>query len=53
MSKEDIKMSEKKKDKDKIREVPLDDLEQVTGGALDDVPRVPEHKIDNNLKNKI
>ena len=42
------------KENKKIQEVDLEDLEKVTGGgAFDNVPRVPEHNIDDNLKSKI
>ena len=46
-------MCEQKKEQN-VSEVELDELEQVTGGGVfDDIPRVPEHKIDDNLKKKI
>ena len=44
----------KKEDDKSVREIELDELENVTGGgAFDNVPRVPEHKIDDSLKRKI
>ena len=46
-------MAENEKEKN-TQELDLEDLEKVTGGgAFDNVPRVPEHKIDDNLKSKI
>ena len=46
-------MCEQKKEQN-VSEVELDELEQVTGGgAFDNIPRVPEHKLDDNLKSKI
>ena len=45
-------MCEQKKEQN-VSEVDLDELEQVTGGAFEDIPRVPERKIDDNLKKKI
>ena len=46
-------MCEQKKEQN-VSEVELDELEQVTGGGVfDDIPCVPEHKIDDNLKKKI
>lgn len=39
------------KEKKDVQELNLEDLEYVTGGgAFDDVPRVPENPIDDNLK---
>lgn len=41
-------------DEMETKELDLDDLEQVTGGsAFADVPRVPQHDIDDSLKGKI
>ena len=46
-------MAENEKEKKNTQEVDLEDLEQVTGGAFDNVPRVPEHKVDDSLRGKI
>ena len=49
-------MAEKKLpvDEQETLELDLDDLEQVTGGgAFDNVPRVPQHDIDDSLREKI
>lgn len=58
--KEAVEMFDKKENKvgNKIgntaKEIDLDELEQVTGGgAIDNVPRVPEKPIDDSLRNKI
>lgn len=42
-------------DEQETKELDLDDLEQVTGGnnAFADVPRVPQHDIDDSLREKI
>ena len=46
-------MAENEKEKN-TQELDLEELEQVTGGgAFDNVPRVPEHKIDDSLRSKI
>ena len=45
-------MAENEKEKN-TQELDLEDLQQVTGGAFDNVPRVPEHKIDDSLRSKI
>lgn len=40
-------------EKDKGQDLNLDELEKVVGGAkFNDVPRVPEHQIDESLRNK-
>ena len=46
-------MQKKEDENKKSQELELDDLEDVTGGAFENVPRVPEHKIDNSLREKI
>ncbi len=46
-------MRQKEDENKKSQELELDDLENVTGGALENVPRVPEHKIDDSLRQKI
>lgn len=48
-------MNDNKKDdkKNKLKEVNLEDLKQVTGGSFENVPRVPEKPIDDPLKSKI
>ncbi len=54
--KEKPMMAEKKLpvDEQETQELDLDDLEQVTGGgAFDNVPRVPQHDIDDSLREKI
>lgn len=38
---------------DEIVEMDLDNLENVTGGAFEEIPRVPVNPIDDNLKGKI
>ena len=43
----------KKEDEKNVKEIELNDLENVTGGSFEDVPRVPEHKIDDSLREKI
>lgn len=42
-------------DENETQELDLDELEQVTGGnsAFADVPRVPQHDIDDSLREKI
>ena len=42
-------------DEQETKELDLDELEQVTGGnnAFADVPRVPQHDIDDSLREKI
>ncbi len=42
-------------DEKETQELDLDELEQVTGGsnAFADVPRVPQHDIDDSLREKI
>lgn len=40
-------------EKDKGQDLNLDELEKVVGGVkFNDVPRVPEHQIDESLRNK-
>lgn len=46
-------MQQKEDENKKSQELEPDDLEQVTGGAFENVPRVPEHKIDDSLRKKI
>ena len=44
-------MCNKDEKNQEIQDLNLDDLEQVTGGgAFDNVPRVPEHPIDEPLR---
>ncbi len=41
-------------EKKPVQEVNLDDLEQVSGGGVfDNIPRVKNHEIDDDLKSKI
>ncbi len=48
-------MNNNKKDDNKSnpKEINLETLKQVTGGSLENVPRVPEKPIDDPLKSKI
>ncbi len=46
-------MTDKKQEDEEVREVDLEDLEQVTGGgAFSNIPRVPEKPIDDQLRDK-
>ena len=47
-------MTDKKQEDEEVREVALDDLEQVTGGGVfTNIPRVPEKPIDDHLREKV
>ena len=46
-------MQKKEDENKKPQELEPDDLEDVTGGSFENVPRVPEHKIDDSLRKKI
>ena len=47
-------MTDKKQEDEEVREVDLEDLEQVTGGGVfTDIPRVPEKPIDDQLRGKV
>ncbi len=46
-------MTDKKQEDEEVREVDLEDLEQVTGGgAFSNIPRIPEKPIDDQLRGK-
>lgn len=47
-------MCKKAEETQEPRELSLDELEQVTGGGVfDNVPRVPQKPIDDDLRSKI
>lgn len=47
-------MSENKNiPEEEVKEISLDELTEVSGGAFGNIPRVPTKQIDDNLKEKI
>ena len=38
---------------EEVKEISLDELNEVSGGAFGNIPRVPTKQIDDNLKEKI